>query len=462
MSSAGDDRSTTADPAEAERAEHPDSFDPGPETGYLRRGRRDHDLNIDSGAAPFDPGPDHYDDRRARHETKKTEKAERKRREREQKQRAAQERAEAVAREKHESARRERAERARRAADEAHRAERERIERDDELRGQREGAREAEAEKAERAHVERERLRREERERDGREREERKRAKWAERERRDAELRTERERVAAERAERDRATAVASRTKPTLKLTDLNLKPAGKPSPEPPAPRVSDEPAHVSLRRPTAKVGVALLIVAATAALAGSALGLPVPGFGDDSASEGSSETAVGAAALGLLGGGTPVGLSKGPYHPVVGEVGYGESLAKFGAARSGRRHEGQDVFAKPGTPLVSVRDGVIVDSSTENGQYSGGRGNYIVVYSRLDDRSFVYVHMLKPALVDKGEIVEAGQPLGQVGCTGSCDGPHLHFEVRNGSQTLTAETKAVDPLPLLREWPSVPVPAQG
>ena len=66
MSSAGDDRSTTADPAEAERAEHPDSFDPGPETGYLRRGHRDHDLNIDSGAAPFDPGPDHYDDRRAK------------------------------------------------------------------------------------------------------------------------------------------------------------------------------------------------------------------------------------------------------------------------------------------------------------------------------------------------------------------------------------------------------------
>jgi len=422
MSPAGDDRSTTADPAEAERAEHPDSFDPGPETGYLRRGHRDHDLNIDSGAAPFDPGPDHYDDRRARRKTKETEKAERKRRDREQKQRAAQERAEAVAREKQESPRRERAERARRAADEAQRAERERIERDDEIRAQREGAREAEAEKAERAHVERERLRREERDRAGREREERKRAKQA----------------------------------------NLNLKPAGKPRPGPPAPRLSDKPAHVSLRLPTVKVGAALLLVVAVAALAGSAAGLPVPGLGDDSPGQGTDDTAVDAASLALLDAGTPVGLSKGPYHPVVGDVDYGESLAKFGAPRSGRLHEGQDLFANPGTPLVSVRDGVIVDSGTENGRYSGGRGNYIVVYSRLDDRSYVYLHLLKPAIVDKGEAVEAGQPLGQMGCTGSCDGPHLHFEVRNGSQTLTAETKAVDPLPLLREWPSVPVPSQG
>ena len=33
-------------------------------------------------------------------------------------------------------------------------------------------------------------------------------------------------------------------------------------------------------------------------------------------------------------------------------------------------------MFAKPGTPLVSVRDGVVVDGATENGRYAGGRGN--------------------------------------------------------------------------------------
>ena len=246
-------------------------------------------------------------------------------------------------------------------------------------------------------------------------------------------------------------------------LDGFNVKPTGAPSREPAAPRLSDEPAHVSLRMPTAKVAAALLAVAAVAGLAGSAIGLPMPDLGSDSPNGEPGGTGVDAAALALLDAGTPVGLSKGPYHPVVGdEIGYAERDAKFGAPRSGRRHEGQDVFAKPGTPLVSVRDGVVVDGAPENGRFSGGRGNYVVVYSRLDDRSYVYLHLLRPALVEKGEIVEAGQPLGQVGCTGSCDGPHLHFEVRNGRQTLTAETKAVDPLPLLREWPSVPVPAQG
>ena len=55
-----------ADPAAAEHAEHPASFDPGTETGYLRRGARSHELDPDAGAAPFDPGPEHYDGRRAK------------------------------------------------------------------------------------------------------------------------------------------------------------------------------------------------------------------------------------------------------------------------------------------------------------------------------------------------------------------------------------------------------------
>lgn len=495
MSPSGDDRVTTSDPADAERAEHPDSFDPGPETGYLRRGHRDHDLDIDSGSAPFDPGPDHYDDRRAERAARKAEKAERKRREREEKERAARERADRKARETREAARRERAGRARQVADEAARAERQHDEREELLREQRRRAREAEAEKADRAHTERERLREAERERAEQEREAGRHAKQAARERRDAELREERERIAAQRAKRDQAereraqrrkpdpksvssgaTAVADppRAKPPSpgpaaaapprrpRVQDLDLTHAGGPSPQPDAPRLSHKPGHVSLRLPTAKVGVALLLVAAVAALAGSAAGLPIPVLDRDSASESSAESGVDPAALALLDSGTPVGLTKGPFHPVVGNGGYGESAAKFGASRGGRSHEGQDVFTKPGTPLVAVRDGVVVDGASENGQYSGGRGNYVVIYSQLDDRSYVYLHMLKPALVSKGDSVAAGQPLGQVGCTGSCLGPHLHFEVRNGRASLRAETKAVDPLPLLKQWPKVPVPGRS
>ena len=51
---------------------------------------------------------------------------------------------------------------------------------------------------------------------------------------------------------------------------------------------------------------------------------------------------------------------------------------------------------------------------------------------------------MLKPALVRAGERVKAGQLVGYVGCTGSCDGPHLHFEVRRGRAVFGPQKKAV------------------
>jgi len=70
-----------------------------------------------------------------------------------------------------------------------------------------------------------------------------------------------------------------------------------------------------------------------------------------------------------------------------------------------------------------------------EDGRFLRGRGNYVVIYSPSDNHSFVYMHMLKPAPVMLGDQVHAGDPVGQLGCTGSCEGPHLHFEVRvNGT----------------------------
>ena len=44
---------------------------PGLETGYLRRAPRDHELEPELGAVPFDPGPERYDDRRARKAAKR-------------------------------------------------------------------------------------------------------------------------------------------------------------------------------------------------------------------------------------------------------------------------------------------------------------------------------------------------------------------------------------------------------
>lgn len=121
----------------------------------------------------------------------------------------------------------------------------------------------------------------------------------------------------------------------------------------------------------------------------------------------------------------------------------YGDGDAGFGASRSGHVHEGQDVFAPAGTPLVALRAGVVVETGDD-----GGRGNYVAVFSPPFDETYMYLHMLKPAAVHRGDMVEAGAPIGRVGCTGSCWGDHLHFELRRGRGTLG---RPHDPLPLLR-----------
>lgn len=139
-----------------------------------------------------------------------------------------------------------------------------------------------------------------------------------------------------------------------------------------------------------------------------------------------------------------------GPFHPVVAAtIDYGEAGAEFGASRSGHVHEGQDVFAPSGTPLVAVADGEVVEVGSD-----GGRGNYVSIHDTAEDRTYNYFHMLEPAAVEQGEAVRAGQRIGAVGCSGSCFGEHLHFEVRDGADPYG---EAEDPRPLLEKLPQAP-----
>jgi murein DD-endopeptidase MepM/ murein hydrolase activator NlpD len=128
---------------------------------------------------------------------------------------------------------------------------------------------------------------------------------------------------------------------------------------------------------------------------------------------------------------------------PVRGRVDLAAADGRFGASRSGHVHEGQDVFAPAGTPLVALRGGSVVETGDD-----GGRGNYVAVYTPALHETYLYLHMLRPSSLQRGDDVLAGAPIGRVGCTGSCWGDHLHLELRRGRGTLG---RPRDPLPLLR-----------
>jgi murein DD-endopeptidase MepM/ murein hydrolase activator NlpD len=194
-------------------------------------------------------------------------------------------------------------------------------------------------------------------------------------------------------------------------------------------------------------VGAVLAIVSALAAGAAGASRLPAL----LSADEGALAARGALADDGRPSSGIPASLAAGPFHPVRGEFEYGVGDGRFGASRGGRPHEGQDVFAKAGTPLVAVTDGVVVEEAGARSALSGGRGNYVAIYSQPDDRTYVYLHMQRRSPLRPGDALRTGDRVGAVGCSGSCYGTHLHFEVRLGRGS---EAKPIDPLPLLRRWP--------
>ncbi len=120
---------------------------------------------------------------------------------------------------------------------------------------------------------------------------------------------------------------------------------------------------------------------------------------------------------------------SSGFIWPVNGPV-----VSPFGP-RWGRMHEGIDIAAPAGTPIRAVANGRIALVQSEG--ESGGYGNFTCV-DHGGGVASCYAHQSSYAITSGS--VQQGAVIGYVGCTGSCFGDHLHFEVRiNGA--------AVDPM---------------
>jgi murein DD-endopeptidase MepM/ murein hydrolase activator NlpD len=135
---------------------------------------------------------------------------------------------------------------------------------------------------------------------------------------------------------------------------------------------------------------------------------------------------------------------------PIAGPFSYGGAGSRFGAPRRGHTHQGQDLAASEGTPLVAPRGGVVKVVSYQ----AGGAGHYVVLHGEGEDRDYVFMHLRAGSTaVRQGQRVLTGQRIGQVGSTGESSGPHLHFEVWVGGGWYEGG-HPIDPLPLLRQWP--------
>lgn len=106
------------------------------------------------------------------------------------------------------------------------------------------------------------------------------------------------------------------------------------------------------------------------------------------------------------------------------------------------RRHQGQDIFARAGTPVVSATAGVVVRVGTNN------LGGKIVNVIGSGGRMYYYAHLDRYAdSLSVGDKVLPGTVIGFVGNTGNArtTPAHLHFGVYTAGG-------AIDPLPMLVE----------
>jgi murein DD-endopeptidase MepM/ murein hydrolase activator NlpD len=148
-------------------------------------------------------------------------------------------------------------------------------------------------------------------------------------------------------------------------------------------------------------------------------------------------------------------------------------------------KHQGIDIPAKEGTPVYAATGGDVVHAYNE---YTPGFSGYgkVVVIRAGDGTHHLYAHLKRP-LVNVGDRVEAGVPIGEVGRTGYTkldhyallkSGPHLHYEVSPVAYPRYPEDERVDPVAYLVDGehvhpmtrvrfgggsvPEAPVPSEG
>jgi murein DD-endopeptidase MepM/ murein hydrolase activator NlpD len=122
--------------------------------------------------------------------------------------------------------------------------------------------------------------------------------------------------------------------------------------------------------------------------------------------------------------------VREGLMAPVSGAISSRYGMRRHPILGYRRMHAGMDFRARSGTPIYAATDGR-VDFAGRH----GGHGNYVRL-RHAGNMGTGYAHMSRIA-VSAGQRVRRGQVIGYVGSTGLSTGPHLHYEMYRGGQTI-------------------------
>ncbi len=125
---------------------------------------------------------------------------------------------------------------------------------------------------------------------------------------------------------------------------------------------------------------------------------------------------------------------------PILFGIGRWNLSRNFGDVRgSGRSHEGLDIMAPRGAPIVSPTEAVVIRVG------DGASSGYYVYTANPGNETFAYMHLDEMSELDEGDVLDPGDLIGYVGNSGNAIGgsTHLHFEIRD-------EGGATDPFPRL------------
>jgi murein DD-endopeptidase MepM/ murein hydrolase activator NlpD len=122
--------------------------------------------------------------------------------------------------------------------------------------------------------------------------------------------------------------------------------------------------------------------------------------------------------------------VREGLIAPVAGSVSSNYGMRRHPILGYRRMHAGMDFRARSGTPIYAATDGRV-----EFAGRHGGHGNFVRL-RHAGNLGTGYAHMSRIA-VSAGQQVRRGQVIGYVGSTGLSTGPHLHYEMYRGGQTV-------------------------